>query len=160
MDAEGWDLLVRQARKADLLARLHARLDAAGVLDLAPPSARLHFEAARRVAEKHVQVVRWEIRQIRAAVEGSGVPLVLLKGAAYLAAGLPPAQGRVFADVDIMVPHAALGQVEKCLLMHGWAQEKLHPYDQRYYRRWMHELPPMLHRRRGTLLDVHHSIRR
>jgi hypothetical protein len=158
LDEVGWDLLVRQAHKADLLPRLHVHLSSCGVLDLAPRRARLHFEAAYRVAEKHVQAVRWEIRQVRAAVEGSGVPLVLLKGAAYLAAGLPPAAGRVFADVDVMVPHAALGQVEKCLLMHGWAQEKLHPYDQRYYRRWMHELPPMMHRRRGTLLDVHHSI--
>lgn len=158
LDAAQWDLLVRQARQADLLARLYGRLDACGVLSCAPEPARLHFEAAHRVAQKHVQAVRWEIDRIAAALAGSGVPLVLLKGAAYLAAGLPPANGRVFADIDVMVPRAALGEVEKRLLMHGWAAEKLHPYDQRYYRRWMHELPPMRHRRRDTLIDVHHSI--
>ena len=31
-------------------------------------------------------------------------------------------------------------------------------YDQRYYREWMHELPPLLHVRRQTALDVHHAI--
>ena len=40
----------------------------------------------------------------------------------------------------------------------GWEFEPLEPYDERYYREWMHELPPMRHRRRGTLLDVHHRI--
>jgi hypothetical protein len=31
-------------------------------------------------------------------------------------------------------------------------------YDQRYYREWMHELPPMQHLRRGNVIDVHHAI--
>ena len=31
-------------------------------------------------------------------------------------------------------------------------------YDQRYYRQWMHELPPLQHLDRGTSLDVHHTI--
>ena len=28
----------------------------------------------------------------------------------------------------------------------------------RYYSEWMHELPPMRHQGRGTMLDVHHRI--
>ena len=43
-------------------------------------------------------------------------------------------------------------------MLGGWATTHHDPYDQRYYRRWMHELPPMLHIRRMTLLDVHHAI--
>jgi hypothetical protein len=35
---------------------------------------------------------------------------------------------------------------------------KLDPYDQRYYRKWMHELPPLRHFARGTVVDVHHTI--
>ena len=31
-------------------------------------------------------------------------------------------------------------------------------YDQRYYRQWMHELPPLRHMTRQTVLDVHHTI--
>jgi hypothetical protein len=153
-----WDLLIRQARRSDLLGRLHARLEMHGLLHDVPPQARRHLDAARRVADKHARVVQWEIRQIRAALSATNVPVILLKGAAYVAAGLPPATGRIFSDIDLMVPKAALGLVEKRLLMNGWIADKLDSYDQRYYRRWMHELPPMRHRRRGTVVDVHHSI--
>ena len=30
--------------------------------------------------------------------------------------------------------------------------------DERYYRKWMHEIPPMRHVKRGTVIDVHHAI--
>ena len=44
------------------------------------------------------------------------------------------------------------------LLRAGWEPVKLDPYDQRYYRTWMHELPPLRHHRRRTVIDVHHTI--
>jgi hypothetical protein len=51
-----------------------------------------------------------------------------------------------------------LADAEKALFDHGWFPTKLDAYDQRYYRTWMHELPPMLHLDRGTNLDLHHTI--
>jgi hypothetical protein len=89
---------------------------------------------------------------------GRDIPLVLLKGAAYVMAGLPVARGRLFSDVDILVPKEALEDVETLLKRHGWDAVKLDPYDQRYYRTWMHELPPLRHHRRDTVVDVHHAI--
>ncbi len=38
------------------------------------------------------------------------------------------------------------------------APRKLDAYDQRYYREWMHEIPPLRHVKRGSVLDVHHTI--
>jgi hypothetical protein len=32
------------------------------------------------------------------------------------------------------------------------------PYDDAYYRQWMHELPPLIHRDRDKMIDVHHTI--
>jgi hypothetical protein len=43
-------------------------------------------------------------------------------------------------------------------MLQGWATTHHHPYDQRYYRHWMHELPPLQHATRLTVLDVHHAI--
>ena len=86
------------------------------------------------------------------------MPVVVLKGAAYLIGDLPPARGRLFSDVDILVPKHALPAVESALMLTGYATTHHHPYDQRYYRRWMHELPPMQHIKRSTILDVHHAI--
>ncbi|WP_432377755.1 nucleotidyltransferase domain-containing protein [Duganella sp. P38] len=152
------DLVLRQAESAGLLATLHARCAAAGLLPrlAAPVHARL--ESAWRQAERHSQAVRWEVRQIRAALAGLEVPLILLKGAAYSMAGLQAAEGRLFSDIDILVPKARLADVEAALMLHGWADVGHDEYDQQYYRRWMHELPPLRHIWRDTVIDVHHAI--
>jgi hypothetical protein len=71
---------------------------------------------------------------------------------------LPVARGRISSDVDILVSKDALETVEAALLSHGWRHIKLDDYDQYFYRKWSHELPPLQHRDRGTIVDVHHTI--
>lgn len=154
----GWDLLIRQARRANLLPRLAVVLEDHGLLGQVPPQARAHLQAAALVPLRQDKAVRWETRQILAAIAATGTKLILLKGAAYVMAGLPPARGRVFADIDILVPRAALREVEGALMKHGWLTTHHNAYDQRYYRRWMHELPPMRHATRQSVIDVHHAI--
>ena len=151
-----WDLLVRQCRHANLLGRLHQRLEAAGVA--MPERARNHLLSGTIMAEQQHHSILREVGHLRDALSDIGLPLILLKGAAYVAAGLPAAAGRLFADVDILVPHARLGEAESALMLTGWQSTALDDYDQRYYRRWMHELPAMQHMFRGTALDVHHTI--
>lgn len=151
-----WDLLVRQCRHANLLGRLHQRLEAAGIA--MPERARNHLLSGTIMAEQQHHSILREVGHLRDALSDIGLPLILLKGAAYVAAGLPAAAGRLFADVDILVPHARLGEAESALMLTGWQSTALDDYDQRYYRRWMHELPAMQHMFRGTALDVHHTI--
>ncbi len=150
-----WDLLIRQARRANLLGRLVQSLQGDEVPLCA---ARNHLLSARVLADRQQAAIRWEVECIRRALAKTGAPLILLKGAAYVMAGLPTALGRMFSDVDIMVPKQALPAVESALLMNGWVGSHLDPYDQRYYRERMHEIPPMQHLRRGTVIDVHHAI--
>jgi hypothetical protein len=153
-----WDLLVRQARQAGLLARLHGLFRERGLLEKLPQPIRWHFAAADTLACKQQIAVRWEVEQIRAALAALGFPLIVLKGAAYVVAGLPAARGRLFNDIDILVPRDQLGPVEAALLLAGWHPTGLSDYDQRYYRRWMHEIPPLQHVKRATVIDVHHAI--
>jgi hypothetical protein len=153
-----WDLLIRQARAANLLASLHASLDRLGLLDRVPSQPREHLEWSSQLAERQCLEVEREVDRIRLALAGTGVPVILLKGAAYVKAGLPHAKGRLFSDVDILVPKSRLGAVEASLMLHGWASMHQDPYDQRYYRTWMHELPPMQHIKRLSVIDVHHTI--
>jgi hypothetical protein len=153
-----WNRLLSEARSTGVLARLGCRLAALDLLDRVPLRAREQFAAACLEAAAHARAVRWEVGCIQRALEGTGVPIVLLKGAAYLMADLPAAQGRVFSDVDIMVPREHLARVEEALLAHGWEAVPLDEYDQRYYRAWMHELPPLRHSERETVVDVHHAI--
>ena len=153
-----WDLLIRQARGANLLARLAVLIDEAGLLAAVPDRPRAHLEAERALAAKQVRDVRWEVTCIERALAETGVPIVLLKGGAYVMADLPPARGRIFADIDIMVPKQRIDDVERALLGAGWFFANTDGYDQRYYRAWMHQLPPLMHFSRGTLVDVHHTI--
>ncbi|MDB5709543.1 MAG: hypothetical protein JWL96_1613, partial [Sphingomonas bacterium] len=85
-------------------------------------------------------------------------PLVLLKGTAFVAADLMAGRGRSIGDLDILVPRDRLDAVEAALLEAGWEWVKPDPYDDAYYRQWMHELPPLIHRERDRMIDVHHTI--
>ncbi len=158
LSSRDWDLLIRQARYSMLLARLYHQLTANGLLDCVPEPVIKHLASASIMARRHAQAIRWEVLQIHKALVRLGVPVVLLKGAAYVIADLPPAAGRTFVDVDIMVPKSALSDAERALNRKGWISSHHDDYDQRYYRTWMHELPPMMHRQRQTVLDVHHTI--
>lgn len=153
-----WDTLIRQARRAELLGRLAGLARQAGLTSQVPPGPRAHFEAAESLVSAQQLEVRREIDRIAAALAPLGLSALLLKGAAYLAAGEPAALGRTFSDIDILVPKARIGEVESHLMMAGWATTHHSAYDQRYYRQWMHEIPPMVHAARGSAVDVHHAI--
>ena len=112
----------------------------------------------RGLVHEQERAVRWEIDRLELAFSGSGVSWMLLKGAAYVAAGLPPGRGRRVADIDICVPVEQLRDAERSLNAAGWRVATFDPYDERYYREWMHELPPMVHDDRGSVVDLHHAI--
>jgi hypothetical protein len=158
MGTADWERLLWQARAAELMAQLQAALAAARVLDRAPAGARRHLEIARAIAERHAQAVRHELLGLAEVLSPLGVPVLLLKGAGYAALGHPASRGRIFNDVDIMVPKAALPDVERVLHWAGWFPQHTTAYDERYYREWMHEIPPLSHKNRATVLDVHHTI--
>lgn len=153
-----WENLLRAARRSQLLARVACIAAKAGLTSEIPEKVSLQLQSALRVAESHARSVAWETRQLQDALAGGEIPFVLLKGAAYITANLEAGQGRLMSDIDIMVPRNNLELAEKTLIEHGWFPTKIDAYDQRYYRAWMHELPPLQHLERGTSLDVHHTI--
>jgi Uncharacterised nucleotidyltransferase len=155
---EPWEMLLAQARMVNLTARLTYRIEDAGRITALPSRVHAQFAAARVAAESGRRALEWEVNRLHRTLTGAGYPMMLLKGAAYAAAGLPLARGRTSGDIDIMVPGDRLDSVEKHLLAHGWELDELERYDVHYYRKWSHELPPLRHRDRGSMLDVHHTI--
>jgi hypothetical protein len=86
-DLRHWDLLLRQARRAELLASLALLVQERGLLERVPAQPRRHLEWAARGASQHAQSVRREVEQIQAAVQGTGQPLVPpLQSIAWLSA--------------------------------------------------------------------------
>jgi hypothetical protein len=152
-----WEALLACARRNVLAAHVSLLAQRAGVESNLPPEVRRHLEGARLYAARIAQLGRWELDRIRRAV-GPGVSLIALKGAGYLLRGLDFAGTRLMSDVDILVPREALDAVERALLDAGWQGAKLDPYDQTYYRRWMHELPPLQFPGRTLGVDLHHTI--
>lgn len=157
-DEEDWSLLLAEARACDVLPRVATRLlDGLGQ-EVVPARFRRHLAAAVKQGEALMQDVRREMVFVSRALAEVGAPLVLLKGGAYVMARLPPARGRTFSDLDILVRRSQLPEVESALLLGGWAASDVDEYDQRYYREWSHEIPPMTHRDRQTTVDLHHSL--
>lgn len=148
-----WDRLLRQARASNLIGRLALAAPAS-----IPAPVQPHLLAARRLVEHQRHAIRWECNHLAEALDGLQLPVVLLKGGAYALADQPAARGRLFGDIDLLVPRAMLGPVEAALMARGWTSGGTEAYDQRYYRQWMHELPPMVNHRRGTVVDVHHNL--
>jgi len=119
---------------------------------------RAHLDGAWSLAAYRRQMVRHEMHAITKALAPLDIPLILLKGAAYIAQGLACAEGRLPEDLDLMVPRDRLDEAERALVKAGWAFEKTDAYDQHYYRAWSHELPPMRFPEHALELDVHHTI--
>ncbi len=153
-----WDLLLRQGRVADVLARLCELAEDAGQEAALPPQVWRHLKAAQLVARRQHVELGFEAQHVRQALAAEGVPLVLLKGAAYVLAGLQAGKGRLVSDIDLLIPRERLADVESALMKAGWLSSTRDPYDQLYYRRWMHEIPALRHIHRGSVLDVHHSV--
>lgn len=153
-----WGQLIREAKWANLLARVDALFQDRGLINEVPPRVKAHLVGARRVADNEARLLCWEVNRIQRALRDSGIPFVLLKGAAYIIMDLPIARGRISSDVDILLPKEQLNATELSLLEQGWERTKLDDYDQYFYRRWSHELPPLRHRERGTIVDIHHAI--
>src|SRR3546814_19276442 len=99
--------------RGGILARLCFQLDELAALEKVPERPRRHLESARVLALKHERDVRWEVACVRAVLVDSGVPITLLTGAASGMAGLPPARGRLFSDIDFMVPGARIDEERK-----------------------------------------------
>lgn len=153
-----WEAILGQARQARLLGRLAQHHADHEWLPAVPEQPRRYLEGALRLVDRQHHEVQWEVDCIKRALMHVQAPVVMLKGAAYFVADLPPRHGRLFSDIDIMVASDRLPEVERALFRAGWISEERDAYNQRYYRDWMHEIPPMKHVQRGTVIDVHHTI--
>ena len=158
LSLDDWNVLLQQARRERFLGRVHHLLTATESDCRVPERALEIMQAARTYVDFHQLQIKRELRALNAALEDIDTDLILLKGAAYLEADLPPASGRHMADLDILVPQRQLDTIERRLVAQGWESQKLDRYDQRYYREWMHEIPPLKDPERGIEVDIHHAL--
>lgn len=160
---QGWDLarwehVIRIARRLRLLGRLATAVDAAGLMPKVPAQPARHLQAEMQYARWRSGGLAWVLERLPDMLGGVSYPLVLLKGAAYMGQGLSIGLGRLPSDVDILVPREHIADAQARLLAAGWEEADMDAHDQKYYREWSHELPPLRHPLHGLELDLHHNI--
>lgn len=154
LDARGWTALLTIAYAERLSGSLAYRLNGLAI----PAKATEFLNAAKVTAETGRTRALWEAEMARIACAKVATSVILLKGTAFVAAGLDAGRGRLIGDLDILVPRARLDEVEAALIKAGWEWVKPDAYDDAYYRTHMHELPPLIHQERDQMIDVHHTI--
>jgi hypothetical protein len=158
LDGLALERLLRQAARAHITATLGSRLSEAGVRDGLPAAVGDRFIAADVVAAEHERRMRFGLRLAKQVFAGSDIPVIVLKGGAYLLGGFPNAVGRLTSDLDLMVPESRLAEAERLFHQAAWRSQTDDDYDEQYYREWMHELPPLVHPHHGITIDLHHNL--
>ena len=154
-----WNRFLPLARGARLLGRSYYVLVQHELLGATPE--RIIDQLRGALAQtKYVQTQAMrELRLVARTLRETGTSVIALKGVAYLASDLPPKQWRNLSDIDILVPEKQIENAEQALIAAGWVVHgDYDDYDRRYYHDWMHEIPPLVHRARGTEVDVHHNL--
>jgi len=153
-----WESLLRIMRGTDMLGSFYYFLQKHNLITSVPDFALMHLQSAKNHSDQQVQQVNRETDFLHELLQGIGIRPIFLKGAAYVLAACGNHNGRVMSDLDILVNKSELQKVESALISDGWSEKKLDDYDEQYYRKWIHELPPFINYERGVTLDVHHTI--
>ena len=153
-----WNDLLRILRACSLTASFHKRLCREKLEHQLPDYCKSAFVSAVRFAEAQSRQTRIQALKICQLSADYNVPIIFLKGAAYTLGQTENSLGRLMSDIDICVAREHILQLEVALLKSGWTFKDIDEHDDKYYRAWSHELPPLKHDEDGVVLDVHHTL--
>lgn len=157
-DNDMWEDALHILRESDLLGTLCHLAEERGVLSGYSDYARRHLHSMKVYSARQAQQVSYECHLICQRLAEVGVRCVFLKGAGYTLRKSRNSFGRIYSDIDVWVAREHIDAAQAALRSDAWYSPAMTDYDQRYYRRWAHELPPMKHLTRRTMLDLHHNI--
>lgn len=159
LELSEWDRLVPLAVHLELLPQIARRVSERPWWSSLSTRVRQRLSQEIQASDFNETCIRFELRQLQRILSPVCDRLVLLKGAAYMQAGFVWAAGRRTSDVDLLVPESSLPEIESALADEGYRKnDDLSAKDDRYYRRWLHEIPPMQHEHRRVEVDVHFRL--
>ncbi len=150
--------LISEARYFNMLAQLKPLFIQSEQWETLPPKVKQHIDVAHGIFNHQQARLKHESRHFQQVFSALNIEWTYLKGAAYHLADFPEFQGRLMNDIDILVNEHSLPKVENALRKQGWLSSHLNDYDQKFYRQWSQEIPPMRHLTRQTALDLHFNI--
>lgn len=158
LSLEVWQDTIFVLREAKLLASLYHAAKRNGCYNEYPDFAKRHLFSAQVYAARQAQQIRFESAELLRLFEQIKVEAIFLKGAGYTLRDSLNSQGRVCSDIDVLVKKTDLSKAESHLKANRWQSEQLNDYDEKYYREWAHEVPPLFQINRATVLDMHHNV--
>lgn len=153
-----WTTFIQEARKYALLGSCYFLAKDSGIWDLLPAEVQNHLVSGFHYAEKQKITLLNEMLELEKLFEHTGVPAILVKGVGYRLDGYAFARGRVFSDIDLLVPDSHYAEALRLLKDAGYLEFTMSAYDRRYYLRWSHQHPPLTHFMRGANIDLHHHL--
>ena len=153
-----WSTFIFILRDANVLARFCFIVEKHNCFEQLPKQVQEHLSSAKIKANKQEKQAIFEAVTLDENLSSIQVKPVFLKGAAYSLRGDNVSQGRTYADIDVLVEKSQLQHVERHLSSFGWFTNTTDDYDDKYYRLWAHEIPPMQQGSRGTIADIHHNL--
>ena len=128
-------------------------------LTVLPPRVRTQFAAARAAAESRPASPRVGGQPAASRAHRDRLSNAAAKGRCLCRGRRCRWRAAAPAPTSILWCLATSSTGSKSIFWHmAGSRSSSNLYDARYYRRWSHELPPMRHRDRGSVLDVHHTI--
>lgn len=158
VEIKQWENLIHVLREVNLLAACYFKLKKADKLASIPSFAFKHMKSAAIYSSRQSEQVTFECKLLQKILDTENIPSVFLKGASYTLRKSENSEGRVYSDVDLLVAKSDISKAENALSKHAWCTKKVSEYDNKYFREWSHEIPPMFNIHRGTVLDLHHNI--
>jgi hypothetical protein len=123
------------------------------VLSMLPAEIAGSLLAVETANRERNQAIVSELKAAVALLNGVGIQPVLLKGLAYLKAGVYEDLGhRYLMDIDLLVAEEQQEAAVEILVRNGWAADKLYPRSD-----FLHHKPP-LHRPSSVWIDIHHRL--
>ena len=153
-----WSILLQQLRAAQVSLYFLNKVEQSQLLTYVPEKIQQYLFAEQIKIEHQKRQVIYEVNKIENVFKQRQVQAIFLKGVAYILDDLPIGAWRLFSDIDILVNKTSIESAELALKLLGFVSQKTNDYDQHYYREFMHEIPPMQHTVRGSVIDLHHNI--
>jgi Uncharacterised nucleotidyltransferase len=148
-----WECLLEKAKDEFILPAVAESIQELSLSHVVPIEVTDLLAAVDSLNAERNQVIVNEIHTVCKLLNGGGIEPVLLKGVAYLAAGVyrNPA-ARYLGDIDLLIPAAQIQSASNLLGRNGYRQDES---DQ--FAGFRHHHPPL--RRPGSVfIELHHSV--
>lgn len=151
-----WSTVLQLAERegaAPLLQDCLARLGAGDV----PTAAAERLRSKARVTRFKMLYLEQRVQESVSALDGAGIPSVLLKGAALAVSVYGAFERRPMVDFDVLVHRADAKRALDVLLTAGWVWRSDRPWDADYSH--LHHLPMLLDARGVAIgLELHTAL--